>query len=202
MPATRNVKAPGAVDNLSDKFARFEAMNTRDIALLCPRERQEFFDEFAKFCQEVDNAAKSISDHQPDFTRPTCTDHQVHKHKRAKASGSAQKRTNFIKAPESPLPGDLELLENVKIHSVYEVMKSNKQGQYQYVSRGDGNGDNIWQAHPYSSGVGGNGRWNAGSYATRYEAACAVAVATAHRCHHQRVLDLMRLIPSVNYREV
>lgn len=175
------------IHRLSRDLTKFEVMKLKEIHRLDPEKKKQFFKAYSQICHEAEHLGEHLSDEHSDSEEE---------------EGDGYYQAKRMK-PEPLFAGDKQPLDEVSICPVYEVMKSNRKGAtYQYVNRCDGSGTKRWQAQPYLKGYGNNGRWNAGYYSTARIAARAVAVATAHRCHQQRVLELMEKIPHDRYKEI
>lgn len=191
MPSTAGVSAR-EVAEMETKFQGYCAMTFKKILELGPRERQQFFDDYAQVCQAVDDLSERLSQEQSETTQIDQPEEaNMHKSKRVKIIDP----TPFFRGDVIPLE---DLLQ--EILPVYQVMRSNnKRGgskDYKYVQWQTNN--NQWQANAYVNGK----RWNLGNYRHNWEAARAVAIATAHRCHHTRIVELMKKIPEDRFEEI
>lgn len=174
------------IETLSSDLTRLEVTKIKEIYMLDPVRKKQFLKAYIQIWHEIEHLGENLSDEHPEDEEE-------------EDDGHYQSRRMKI---EPLFAGDRQPLDEVSIFPVYEVMKSNRKGaMYQYVNRCEG-GTKKWQAQPYLKGYGTNGRWNAGYYKSAQIAARAVAVATAHRCHQQRVLELMDRIPQDRYKEI
>lgn len=94
------------------------------------------------------------------------------------------------------LPGDSLSDEQLVPLDTYDLRKSDKNDTgYMYVHEiTTGSPDARFQAQPYLSGYGKNGRWHAGNWGDAKQAALAVAVATKHLISTDKVKVIMNKI--------
>lgn len=177
------------ISKLRNELTCYQLLDGNDILAMDKDERASFF---SKYVRTVDEIERHISEWKS-ATHQVC-DGQAD----ATCEWRLTKKRNRITS-KSPLAGDLQELHEIHLLPVYEVLKSHRSHGFQYVSK-SGTGANTWHAQPYIKGVRDNGRWNAGYYLTEYEAARAVSIASAHLCHEERILELMKLIPNERFK--
>ena len=199
MSSTPDVNARKVAD-IETEFRGYCAMPFKDILELGPRERQQFFDDYAQVCQAIDDLSERLSQEQSDST-------QIDQQTLEEASMQRPKRAKRVKVTADPpfdafFSGDLIPLQELlqEIPPVYQVMRSYNKcdgSNYNYVTWLKGK--RQWQADAYVSGK----RWNLGNYRDQWEAARAVAIATAHRCRNrERIMELMKKIPEDRFKEI
>ena len=110
---------------------------------------------------------------------------------------TASSKSKRRKVMNVPLPGDSMADDKLVPMDEYDLRVSDKNDTgYMYVHEitNAGSDDARFQAQPYVSGYGKNGRWHAGNWKDAKMAALAVSIATTHLISTDKVKVVMNKI--------